>query len=91
MDVGSSVGAVFSGLSASVVQDVADGGGMVVVAARTRDSAVPCPACGTATAKVHGYHHRAVKDVPVDGRQVVVHLRARRLVCPARSCGSTSH
>jgi transposase len=22
---------------------------------------VPCPVCGTATAKAHGYHHRAVK------------------------------
>lgn len=54
---------------------VKDSGGMVVLTARTRDVAVPCPVCGTATAKVHGYHHRAVKDVPVDGRQVVVHLR----------------
>lgn len=80
------VGTVFSGLSALVVEDVAEGCGMVVVTARTQDVAVPCPVCGTATAKVHGYHHRRVKDVPVDGRQVVVHLRARRLVCPVRGC-----
>ncbi|WP_433272632.1 ISL3 family transposase [Actinosynnema sp. CS-041913] len=86
LDVDSLVGTVFSGLSALVVEDVADSGGMVVVAARTRDGAVPCPVCGTATAKVHGYHRRTVTDVPVDGRQVVVHLRVRRLVCPARSC-----
>ncbi|RKT54109.1 ISL3 family transposase [Saccharothrix australiensis] len=86
MDVDSLVGTVFSGLSALVVQDVADSGDMVVVTARTRDSTVPCPGCGTATAKVHGYHRRAVKDVPVDGRQVVVHLRARRLACPDRHC-----
>jgi transposase len=86
MDVDSLVGTVFSGLSALVVQDVADSGGTVVVTTRTRDVAVPCPACGTATAKVHGYHHRTVTDVPVDGRQVVVHLRVRRLVCPTRSC-----
>lgn len=59
---------------------------MVVLVARTRDVAVLCPVCGTATAKVHGYHHRTVKDVPVDGRQVVVHLRVRRLVCPAWDC-----
>lgn len=59
---------------------------MVVVTARTRDVAVPCPVCGTATAKVHGYHQRTVTDVPVDGRQVVVRLRVRRLVCPARNC-----
>lgn len=86
MAVDSLVGTVFSGLSALVVLGVADSGGMVVVTARTRDAAVPCPGCGTSTAKVHGYHQRTLKDVPVDGRQVIVHLRARRLVCPTRSC-----
>ncbi len=39
-----------------VVEDVADGGDAVVVTARTRDAAVPCPVCRTLTAKVHGYH-----------------------------------
>ncbi|MFH8492159.1 ISL3 family transposase [Streptomyces longisporoflavus] len=77
---------MFSGLSRLVVEDVADGAEVVVVAARTRDEAVPCPACGTLTAKVHGYHGRTVSDVPVDGRQVVVHLRVRRLVCPILGC-----
>jgi len=77
---------VFSVLSALVVEDVTEIGGMVVVTARTRDVAVPCPVCGTVPAKVHGYHQRTVKDVPVDGRQVVVRLRVRRLVCPARNC-----
>jgi transposase len=86
MDVDSLIGTVFSGLSALVVEDVAESGGMVVVTARTRDTAVTCPACATATAKVHGYHHRTVKDVPVDGCQVVLNLRVRRLVCPAQDC-----
>lgn len=86
MDVDSLVGKVFSGLSALVVQDVADSGGMVVITARTRDVAVPCPVCGTTTAKVHSYHRRTVKDVPVDGRQTAVQLRVRRLVCPALGC-----
>jgi transposase len=86
MDVDSLVGTVFSGLSALAVEDVTESGGMVVLTARTRDVAVPCPVCGTTTAKVHGYHHRAVKDVPVDGRQVVVRLRVRRLVRPAPGC-----
>jgi hypothetical protein len=63
MDVNSIVGTVFSGLSALVVEDVADGGDAVMVTARTRDAAVPCPVCGTPTAKVHGYHRRAVSDV----------------------------
>lgn len=59
---------------------------MIMVSACTRNAAVSCPVCGSATAKVHGYHHRTLKDLPVDGRQVVVHLRVRRLVCPTRSC-----
>ena len=63
MAVDSLVGTVFSGLSALVVEGVTDDSGMVVVTARTRDVAVPCPVCGTATAKVHGYHQRTVKDV----------------------------
>ncbi|MGW9031869.1 ISL3 family transposase [Streptomyces sp. NPDC055722] len=86
MDVNSLMGTAFSGLSVLVVEDVADGGDAVVVTARTRDVAVPCPVCGTPTAKVHGYHHRTMTDVPVDGRQVVVHLRVRRLVCPVLGC-----
>ncbi|MFF5278902.1 transposase family protein [Streptomyces sp. NPDC000133] len=77
---------VFSGLSVLVVEDVTDGGDAVVITARTPDVAVPCPFCGTPTAKVHGYHGRTVTDVPVDGRQVVVHLRVRRLVCPVPGC-----
>ncbi|WP_459254007.1 ISL3 family transposase [Streptomyces sp. NPDC059373] len=86
VDVNFLLGTVFSGLSALVVEDVVDGGDAVVISARTRDAAVPCPACRTPTAKVHGYHRRSVTDVPVDGRQVVVHLRVRRLVCPVLGC-----
>ncbi|MFH0241173.1 ISL3 family transposase [Streptomyces sp. HK10] len=78
---------MFSGLSALVVEDIADAGDMVVVTARTRDVAVPCPVCRTPAARVHGYHRRTVRDVPVDGRPVVLHLRVRRLVCPVRGCG----
>lgn len=71
IDVNSLVSTVFSGLAVLVVEDVVDGGDAVVVTARTRDAAVPCPVCRTLTVKVHGYHCRAVADVPVDGRQVV--------------------
>ncbi|MFD3761987.1 transposase family protein, partial [Streptomyces sp. NPDC058622] len=77
---------MFSGLSALVVEDVADGGDAVVVTAHTRDVPVSCPVCRTPTAKVHGYHRRTVRDVPVDGRPVVVYLRIRRLVCPVLGC-----
>jgi hypothetical protein len=77
---------VFSGLSALVVENVAGDGDAVVVTARTRQDALPCPVCGTPTAKVHGYHGLRVTDVPVDGRRVVVRLRVRRLVCPVLGC-----
>jgi transposase len=57
------------------------------VSARTRDEPVPCPACGTPTGRVHGFHGRVGADVPVDGRRVVVHVaRVRRLVCSALGC-----
>ncbi len=86
MDGNSLTEIVFSGLSVLVIEDVADGGDAVVVTARTREVGVPCPVCGTPTAKVHGYHGRTVTDVPVDGRQVIVRLRVRRLVCPVLGC-----
>jgi transposase len=84
---------VFSGLSALVIEDVADDGGVIRVIARTRDVPVSCPVCGVLTGKVHGYHVRTVADVPVDGRQVVVRIRVRRLAWSARfwaACGRLS-
>ena len=83
IDVAGLVGTVFSGLSALVIEDVADGGDVIVVRARTREGAVACPGCGTETARVHGYHDRTAGDVPVDGRRVQVRVRARRLRCAA--------
>lgn len=80
------VATVFSGLSALVIDDVADDGEVIRVLARTRDVPVPCPMCGALTGKVHGYHGRTVGDVPVDGRRVVICLRVRRLVCPVLGC-----
>ncbi|MER5698823.1 transposase family protein [Streptomyces mirabilis] len=86
MDVNSLIGTVFSLLSALVVEDVTGEGDEMVVTARTRDVAVPCPVCRGPAARVHGYHRRTVRDVPVDGRPVVDHLRVRRLVCPVLGC-----
>lgn len=77
---------VFSGLSALVVEDVGEAGGVIRVRARTRGGAVACPACGTATQRLHAYHERTATDVPVDGRQVVVDVRVRRLRCLMAGC-----
>ncbi|WP_441349436.1 transposase family protein, partial [Streptomyces sp. 8L] len=85
-DVNELVAVVFSGLSALVVEGVADEGEVIRVSARTRDDPVPCPICGRPTGRVHGFHGRVVADLPVDGRRVVVAVRIRRLVCPVLAC-----
>ena len=86
IDVTGLVGAVFSGLSALVIDDVEDAGEEICVRARTRDGAVPCPACGKETARVHGYHERTPAGVPVDGRRVLVKVRVRWMRCPVPGC-----
>jgi hypothetical protein len=55
-DVNSLVATVLSGLSALVVEDVADEGEVIRLSARTREESVPCPMCGTPIARVHGIH-----------------------------------
>ncbi|QXJ26989.1 ISL3 family transposase [Actinomadura graeca] len=77
---------MFSGLSALVIEDVADDNDRIRVMARTREGLAPCPMCGVLTGQVHGLCGRTVTDVPVDGRPVVVSVRVRRLVCPAQGC-----
>ncbi|MGH3660504.1 MAG: transposase family protein [Micromonosporaceae bacterium] len=54
----------------------------ILVRARTPAQTVPCPDCGAAAARVHGYHERTVNDVCVDARRVLLVVRMRRLVCP---------
>jgi hypothetical protein len=87
LDVTSLVGIVFSGMSALVIEDVDDEGGSVVVRARTKGAAVPCPGCGAESSRVHGYYERTAADVPAGGRRVVLKLRARRMRCPVLGCG----
>ncbi|WP_183107356.1 ISL3 family transposase [Streptomyces sp. 1114.5] len=77
---------MFSGLSALVVEGVADEGEVIRVVARTRDDPVPCPMCGQPMGQVHAFHGRVVADVPVDGRRVVASVRVRRMVCPVLGC-----
>ena len=86
IDVTELVGIMFSGLSALVIEDVEDAGGVIRVRARASGGAVTCPGCGTGTARVHGYHERTLADVPVDGRQVSVTARLRRMRCPVLGC-----
>ena len=79
----------FSGLSPLVIDEVKDEGELIRVRARTPAGPVACPDCGTATARVHGYHERTVTDIALDARQVVLKVRVRRLVCPTYGCRRT--
>jgi transposase len=86
IDMKELAGIMFSGLSVLVIEDVRDAGEAIVVRARTRAVAVPCPGCGAETGRVHGYHERTAADVPADGGRVVLKVRARRMRCPALGC-----
>jgi hypothetical protein len=88
-DVEAVVRLPFSGLSPLVIDEVKDEGELIRVRARTPAGPVACPDCGTATARVHGYHERTVTDIALDARQVVLKVRVRRLVCPTYGCRRT--
>lgn len=85
-DVNELVVVVFSGLSALVIEGVTGEGEVIWVSARTRDDPVQWPACGTPTARVHGFHGWVLRDVAMDGGRIVVSVRVRCLVCPVLDC-----
>jgi transposase len=80
---------IFLGLLPLAVEEIADEGGLIRVRARTPAGSIPCPDCGTNSARVHGYHERLVDDVALDARRVVIVVRVRRLVCATDGCRRT--
>lgn len=62
-------------------------GGVVHIAARTRDLMVACPDCGLESARVHSRYARTLADVAVVGRPVLIVLSVRRLFCDSADCG----
>jgi transposase len=74
-------------LDAARVERVWVAGGMVRIAACTRELAVACPDCGRGSARVHSRYGRKSADVTVGGRPVVIGLSVRRLFCDAPGCG----
>lgn len=74
-------------LDAVRVERVWVAGGVVRIAARTRELTVACPDCGRGSARVHSRYGRALADVAVGGRPVVIELSVRRLFCDGPSCG----
>lgn len=62
-------------------------GGVVRIAACTRESTVACPDCGRGSARVHSRYCRTLADVAVGGRPVLIGLSVRRLFCDSPWCG----
>ncbi|MFH8444302.1 transposase family protein, partial [Streptomyces sp. NPDC018026] len=53
-------------------------GGVVRIAARTRDLMIACPDCGRESARVHSRYLRRLADVAAGGRPVLITLSVRR-------------
>jgi hypothetical protein len=69
------------------VERVRSAGGVVRIAARTRELMVACPDCGLGFARVHSRSSRALADVAVGARPALIRLLVRRLFCDTTSCG----
>ncbi|MFI8952576.1 ISL3 family transposase [Streptomyces sp. NPDC053750] len=69
------------------VERVWSTGGVVRIAARTRELTVACPDCGRGSTRVHSRYCRTLADVAVGGRPVLIRLSVRRLFCDAPGCG----
>ena len=40
-----------------------------------------CPACGTATSRIHDYHNRTIRDLDLRGKRTTLQYRSRRYLC----------
>ncbi|MEU9456786.1 ISL3 family transposase [Streptomyces sp. NPDC048277] len=69
------------------VERVWSTGGVVRIAARTRELPVACPDCSRGSTRVHSRYCRTLADVAVGGRPVLIGLSVRRLFCDAPGCG----
>jgi transposase len=80
------LGILLPHLAGVIVEGVVAAAGLVLVLARARAEAAPCPACGAASARVHGRYARRLADAAVGGRRVVIRLTVRRFSCPVPGC-----
>src|SRR3984893_14558818 len=77
---------LFPQLAGLEVHRVEDTGDAVVISASCIGSPGCCPACGSASARVHGGYSRTVADGAAGGRPVLVMLRVLRFLCVNQSC-----
>ncbi|MEU6512441.1 ISL3 family transposase [Streptomyces sp. NPDC046942] len=74
-------------LDAVRVERVWVAGGVVRIAACTRELTVACPDCGRGSARLHSRYDRMLADVAAGGRPVLIVLSVRRLFCDSPGCG----
>ena len=63
--------------------------GAIEMQLRARRSISTCPACGTASRRVHSHYQRKLADLPWEGLPVVILLQARKFFCVGDSCRPT--
>ena len=77
---------LFPQLAGLRVHRIEDTGDAVVISASCTASSGCCPACGSASARVHGGYSRTVADGAAGGRPVLIILRVLRFCCLNPSC-----
>ncbi len=58
----------------------------VSVEAGSRRCVAECPACGSASQRIHSNYTRKLRDLPSHGRTVMIHVAARRFRCLNAAC-----
>ncbi len=61
-------------------------GNLITITARARREAVPCPACGATSSRVHSRYHRMLADLPWQGARVRLSVTVRRFFCDNPGC-----
>lgn len=80
------LGVLLPHLAGVIVEEVAVAAGLLLVIARARAGTAACPACGTASSRVHSRYSRRLADAAIGGRRVEICLAVRRFFCPAAGC-----
>lgn len=73
-----------------VIEKVVPGDELVLVQAHTSAKRAACPACGTASTRIHSRYVRRLADSAVGGRSVVIELQVRRFRCGELACSQAT-
>ena len=69
-----------------VVEHMQSEAGDLVITARPALRTAACPACGSASARVHSTYQRSLADLPSHGQAVRIRVSTRRFRCVLASC-----